>query len=94
MQELPTLRLVGFVLTWRVLNAGTAYPSLGGVHINMAGVLEDAGTAYPSLGGVHVNMAGVLEDAGTAYPSLGGVRVNIAGVRCRNCLPFAWWGSC
>ena len=60
----------------------------------MTGVLEDARTAYPSLGGVRVNMAGVLEDAGTAYLSLGGVRVNMAGVRCRNCLPFAWWGSC
>jgi hypothetical protein len=33
MQELPTLRLVGFVLTWRVSDAGTAYPSLGGVHV-------------------------------------------------------------
>jgi drug/metabolite transporter superfamily protein YnfA len=51
MQELPTLHLVGFVLTWQV------------------------------------------SDAGTAYASLGGVRVNMAGVRCRNCLPFAWWGS-
>ena len=33
-------------------DAGTAYPSLGGVCVNMVGVLEDAGTAYPSLGGV------------------------------------------
>jgi hypothetical protein len=40
MQELPTLRLVGFRVNMAgaVEYAGTVYPSFGGVRVNMVGV--------------------------------------------------------